>query len=99
MAHVVKKEKSAFVLLVSLVVVVLRVSWVMCWQSSLELVPLTKLDFTRELWWCWWLVPRWWGGPPGWLCPCHQWTSCSYLASLLNLVLKHCSQLVPYTIK
>ena len=30
--------------------------------------------FNRGLWWCWWRVPRWWGGPPGGLCPCCQWT-------------------------
>ena len=38
------------------------------------LAPLTMVNFTREPWWCWWPVHRWYGGPPGGLCPCYQWT-------------------------
>ena len=28
--------------------------------TATGLVPLTTVGFTRELWWCWWPVPRWW---------------------------------------
>ena len=63
-----------------------------CWVFSAcalvtftGLAPLTTVDFHRGLRWCWWPAPRRWGGPPGGLCPCCQWTdengaaSCAYI--------------------
>ena len=39
---------------------------------------LTTVGFNRGLWWCWWLVFRWWSGPLGGLRPCCQWTDVIY---------------------
>ena len=48
------------------------------------LVPLTIVGLTRELWWCWWPVPRWSGGP--WCtCPCYQLFMVTFCLSQMNL--------------